>query len=801
MKKNVLAAAITSLSFYAGGVLAQDVVGETKKRSNRLLEEVVVTAQKREEDSQDVPISIQAFSGEKLDAFGIEDTADLEKITPGLSFTYTLGYTVVYLRGVGSDGFLPNADPSIATYIDGINIPATQGKQDALGPVKRVEVLKGPQGTLFGRNATGGAISIVTEDPPLDEIVGSIQYAAGNYDSQEMQAYFAFPLWDGAGLALAGFEDTHENYGTNFVNGVERPGREDHTRGLRAKFKWDIVDSLSLTLIASQIDQYNGASLVQENTRPTAILNVGATPDPLDRNTHTDQEGGNSSVNELFGATIEWRPGPVDVKFIYGDQFANADTGQYDYDSTDEPKVGFVVYNQPNEQKTYELQVLSNAETPFSDSFEWVAGLYHLEGEGGFDRLFLEISAPGLVASPLGNLLGGLVEQLTDYIFLESSGILATEATSAFFQGTYKFTDELLLTLGARYQEETRGISNTYLDLVNPLLGRPPQSYFEGNDYSRNIRISNFSVPDINDTTVSPKIAVQWFATDNSQVYSSLQRAYKSPTYNIVNFFGNPDPTEREEVTAFEIGFKSEWLDSTLRLNGAAYYTETKELVTALLSLTSGGIVRFDNAGEAITSGAEIDFQWQPMPNWNPGLAITGGMSYIDAEYTDYKDGAGFDDDTGLYFGPNAPTDTVGDLLGIPLPITSADFLNGPRDFTGNRVVRTPRTSSSVSLNQFIEAGDIGNFEFGLDYSYKGEIFTTPQNSEFFIIPQYEIWSARASWFYDPWGIQLTGFVNNLKDKDYLTSRLASDFGRGDTLAPPKLYGLKLKWNFDTFLN
>ncbi|WP_460994632.1 TonB-dependent receptor plug domain-containing protein, partial [Spongiibacter taiwanensis] len=146
MKKKLLVAAIASLSAYSMGGLAQE---EQERRSNRLLEEVTVTAQKREEDSQDVPIAIQAFSGEKLDAFNIEDTADLQKITPGLTFTYTYGYTLIYLRGVGSDAFLPNADPSVATYIDGINIPASQGKQDALGPVKRVEVLKGPQGTLF----------------------------------------------------------------------------------------------------------------------------------------------------------------------------------------------------------------------------------------------------------------------------------------------------------------------------------------------------------------------------------------------------------------------------------------------------------------------------------------------------------------------------------------------------------------------------------------------------------------------------------------------------------------------------
>lgn len=202
MKKTRLAVAIAAVSVFSVGAVAQSEKAPAKKRSNRLLEEVVVTAQKREEDSQDVPIAIQAFSGDKLDAFNIEDTADLQRITPGLTFTYTFGYTLIYLRGVGSDAFLPNADPSVATYIDGINIPASQGKQDTLGPVKRVEVLKGPQGTLFGRNATAGAISIITEDPPVDEIVGNVKFVTGNYGSEEYQAYLGLPIVDGLGLSL-----------------------------------------------------------------------------------------------------------------------------------------------------------------------------------------------------------------------------------------------------------------------------------------------------------------------------------------------------------------------------------------------------------------------------------------------------------------------------------------------------------------------------------------------------------------------------------------------------------------------
>ncbi len=765
MKKSVLAVAVATLPLFATATYAQDGSGTKAKRSNRLLEEVVVTAQKREEDSQDVPIAIQAFSGDKLDAFNIEDTADLQRITPGLTFTYTYGYTLIYLRGVGSDAFLPNADPSVATYIDGINIPASQGKQDTLGPVKRVEVLKGPQGTLFGRNATAGAISIVTEDPPVDEIVGNVKYATGNYGSEEYQAYLGLPIFDGLGVTLAAFKDGHENYGMNYNNGVEQPIREDFSEGGRVKIKWD-ADEFSATLIGSYVNQFNGNSLTQENTRPSLILGAGADVDEPDRETHTNFEGGNGTINTMFGAILEWRPGPVDLKFTYADQLADVDFGQYDYDSTDEDRSGFFTYDQYNDQQTYEFQVLSNNETPGSDSFEWVAGYYRLEAEGGFGRLF----------------------------FFVNNG-------AVYFQGTYSFNEDWKLTLGARYQEETREIGNTNLYLVDTLSPGMDQSYYEGDDYSRNTLISEFGGEPLEEETFSPKISLQWFPDETTQIYTSIQRGYKSPTYNIVNFFGDPDAVEGEEATAIELGFKSEWLDGTLQLNGAIYASETKNLLTGIVSFTSGAIVRYANAGAAEAKGVEMDMQWQPMPNWNPGLAITGGASYVNSEFTDYENGEGFDDTTGLYFGPGGLEDIPLGLLGIELPISTGGVINGPRDFTGNQVPRAPKLTSSVSVNQYIDIGDFGGLELAVDYSYKSEYFTTPQNSPFYVQDQYEIWSLRTSYFYDPWGLQLTAFVDNAKDKDYYASILQQDFGRSVTLAPPRLYGLKIKWDFDTFLN
>jgi iron complex outermembrane receptor protein len=680
-------AALIGVSLLSSGVVyGQDVESPTptiKKSSNRLLEEVTVTAQKREENSQDVPISIAAFSAEKLDAFGIESTADLARITPGLTFTFTYGYTLIYLRGVGTDAFLPSADPSVATYIDGINIPSSQGKNDTLGPVERVEVLKGPQGTLFGRNSTGGAINIVTANPP-EEFVGTFNADYGRYDldsinetvdKKSYSLYLGSPITEDIGFTLAYFEELPMIMGKNTTDdGVPAPEREDFTKGGRLKLRWDLSDTFSATLIGSYIHQFNGNSLVNENTRPSGLVTGAYEPDVADRNWHNDVQGGNETENTMYAAILEWSPGPVDMKFIYSDNSIEIPFAAYDYDSTENNQVTFFTFDgQFNEQKTYELQLTSNAETPGGDNFKWVAGLYRLEAEGGFDSLFFTVGGGGFAENilPIDSLvaavplLNGILSDPALNVTLEAGSVLYTDSNSAFFQGTYSFNSEWNLTLGARYQSETRGIRDAFLDAVLLTSGDQNDPYYRSRSRENNVRVSTFNVPDVKEITMSPRIAVQYLPNESTQIYASASQGFKSPTYNTINFFSDPDLVGKETATAVELGIKSDLFDNTLRLNAAVFKTRIKDVLTAIVSLTSGGIVRFQNAGRSDIEGAEMDFQWQPMSESNPGLALTGSVTLLDAKYTEYTNGAGFDDDTGLYFGPDGLTgDTARDFSG-----------------------------------------------------------------------------------------------------------------------------------------
>lgn len=759
------------------------------RSANRLLEEVTVTAQKREENSQEIPITISAFSNEKLDAFGIDKVEDLGRITPGLTFTVNVGYTVIYLRGVGADAFLPSADPSIATYVDGINKVSGHGLQNSLGPIERVEVLKGPQGTLFGRNATGGAVNIITAAPP-EEFVGNLSTEYGEYQGwdgavEKHDIFIGAPITDNVGFTLGGY---YQFYDPTMLNepvrgsGVYEEPLDHFSEGIKAKLLWDITDSLSVTLLGDWNNQRDPSSMIQENTRPAPVLAAGQEPDKLDRIYHnsvsegTEGKAGTNSRSYTAGMIFDWRTDSLDYKLILSDQYFDNYFSQLDYDTSEYEGAAFDAA-QFADQQTAELQILSNDNTPLAENLEWVVGLYYLQADAGFDYLHLVVDPLGLGAGALGlpNFLGNLLKGSDGQVDLYTAGVLATESMSVYGQGTWTFNPEFSLTLGARYQKERRHVYNTYLSTETPIIGND-------NDSGDDIDVAEFTTPGVVDETFSPRIAFQWFVNDAVQLYTSLARGYKSPTFNPINFFSAPDAVKREEATAFELGFKSELFDGNLRLNGAVFKTEVKDLLNAELSITSGGVVRFSNAGTGEIEGAEVDFLWQPMPEMNPGLAINGNATYLDAVYADFENGSGFDDETGLAFGPQSVS---GDTS---------------RDFSGNRIVRTPEWSSSLSINQNIPIGMDSAVELAVDYFYSDFYFTAASNSDLYVQPQYELWNARASYFYYPWGIQVTAFGENVKNEQYFISRQAQDFGRADTLAAPGVVGLRLKWDFDAVL-
>lgn len=738
-------------------------------RGNRLIEEIIVTAQKREENLQEVPISVSAFSAEKLDALGIQSAQDLGRITPGMTITGTGGYSVVFLRGVGTDAFLPAADQSVPIYIDGINLVAAQNTLDTLGPIQRVEVLKGPQGTLFGRNATGGAISIVTADPESTRFFGNAKAEIGEYGERNGQVFVNMPLVeDRLAATISAFTNTRDSY---YVNTGTGGIIDEYSRGVRGKLKWQALGTADLTLMYSYQQTSTGGSLQLENTLPAPRVNgisvIPADPGP-DRSINQNLMSGSQTRSALAGAVLHWNLPWFDLKLIGSDQENRIPYSYWDFDGLQLPVLSMGSDNQFGKQKTAELQIISNEESPWSERFEWVAGIYYLKGAGGFPDLYLNIGSGALDSIGLDGLsqgLGGLLDivgvPLDDGVTLISGGVLHSKSLSGYMQGTFNFDHDVYLTLGGRLQREERSLSQSRLDVQTT----------DGHVAT----VFNFDVDKQKATQISPRAVLKWAYADSGNLYLSWARGYKSPTINTVNFFSAPDAVKEEQIETYEIGLKSDWFGGGLRFNAALFHNRIKNLLTAGVALTSGGVVRFDNAGEAEIQGAEFDVTWMPMPDLNPGLAVTAAGTYLDSEYTDYKKGRGFDAYTGIAFGPDGPTPA--------------------RDFTGNRVVRTPKYSYALALIQSIDIPN-GRLELGIDTFYNDGFFVYPQNEDLYAVPSYQTIDARVSYFYDPWNIQFTIFGQNVSDKDYLTSVFVVDTGRYQTLGDPRVFGARIAWTF-----
>jgi iron complex outermembrane recepter protein len=769
MNKLPLISAVSAIISLPSYSLADD--DTERKPKNRLLEEVVVTARKREESVQDVPIAISAFSAEKLDAVGIVSAQQLDKITPGLVFANTLGFNIVFLRGVGTDAYLPAADPSVPIYIDDVNVLPTQGSVDTLGNISRVEVLKGPQGTLFGRNALGGAIRIITKAPDVDEFYGNLKVGGGNFNSQSYSAFVNVPVTDNIALAISGFSQEQDPYYT-ITNGFDL--YDSYSRGARVSLLWRITDYLDVTLTGSKQKSSSYSGLVTEGTQPGGVVCAICTPDPeLDYEATTSADAGSITEQDLVALDVNWKLPWFSTKLILSDQFLDVPSASTDLDGTAAPLVTASTTDEYGKQRTAEFRIISDEDTPFSESLSWVAGLYYLEAEGGYNPVKFSVGQNLLTAIPgaeafndqLFDLLSSLGIQLGTDVSLFSSGILETQSASVYAQGSYTFLDDFEFTLGLRYDEESRTLNNSKLEVENPLGGG-------------RVNIQNFEVPEINTNRVSPRVSLKWSFDEASQIYASYAVGFLSPTYNSVNFLSNPDFVEQEESNAYEIGIKTELFSGALKLEGALFYTQRSDIISAYTTIVSGVAVRFYNAGDGEIKGAEFSLQAQPFPSLNPGFAVLMSGSFLESEYGEFLNGRGYDEDTGTGFGPNS-------VIGQPA-----------RDFTGNTIVNTPTFSGTATIQQTINVGSDSSMEFAVDTYYNSGFFFTPQNSKLAEQPSYQLFSARVSYFYDPWGLQVTAFGQNLTEPEYFSSVFQFDSGTTYQLAPPKAYGLRVKYDF-----
>ena len=765
--------------------------GSPPNAGNRVMEEIVVTATKREENIQEVPIAISAFSGEKLDALGVQSAEQLPKITPGLTFTNSAAYTQVYLRGVGNNAFLPSADPDVPFYLDGVALIPGHGISTTLGRVSRVEVLKGPQGTLFGRNSTGGAISIITPDPKPD-LEGDIKTEIGNLGELNALVFLNVPIIDGLAATISGYSESHDPY----LKDTVAPTLATYSRGGRLKVLWHATEDLSFNLSAMYGEESSNIGTAGENTRVAPEFAAILPQQSLSYRINENVIPGSVNYSQLYSAGVDWRLPWTELKLILSDQKQRNPYEAYDYDATPVPLLSFNSFNEFFNQGTAEFQILSTHGTPLSKYFSWVGGAYYLEANGGFPSLNLQIAqgarAAGVLSAlpaldgllnGINGLLSGLgqppIAGVTGPITAVSGGLISARSFSGYFQGTIHVQDifdlgqQINVVLGARLDHESRGLGDNRLGVDNPLTTAMNE-----------ITLLPFHVPKATALQVPLKLELQWFPVDETQIYAAFSRGFTAPTYSTVNFFSNPPKVNPEKVDSYEVGLKTQMFEKALTFNAAAFQIYEHQILTGFAGLTSGGVVEFDNAPAGRIRGLEADFTLVPLRALDPGLVVLGSASYLHAKYTNYPNGRGYDPNTGLAFGPPSA------IFGVPVTVVPA------RNFSGHDIDRTPHFSYNVGINQSIELNDNSRVELNVATNYSDGYFNDPQNAPQYAISSFQLLDASGSYFYQPWGVEITAWGKNLTKTLYAANTFLLDTGRQQSPNDPRTFGLRFKYTF-----
>ena len=745
---------------------------EPRRPASRLVEEIVVTAQKREENIQDVPISIQAFTPGVLDARGVQNAQDLPLITPGLTVTQQVGSVSTYIRGVGSDTFTLG-EPSVATYVDEIYYPMSTGGIQNFGTIKRIEVLKGPQGTLFGRNAVGGAINIITEDPDLDQVRASAQVQFGNYDTIDARGYLSAPLADSVGVSISGFRNESDYYLDGTADGEPLPGPVE--QGARGKLLWSPSERFEIVLAAAMLDSkfINPGA----NTEPSQILGALIPPqDPRNAN-YSQKIPAHNEVESYYVRAKAFFDG-FDLK-VFGSRLTSDIALNYDFDGSSLPLVDFNTLSLASTSHSAEIQLTSTDQGWAASWLKWVAGLYYFDAEQGFNPTYARIGNlsldPDVVAEyellGLGDLLSPVLD-LVDGLAAFPTGevniiaVIGTSAIAGYAQATATLTDWFDITLGGRYQSEERFC----VECSSGLRNSDGSVGIKFNDFDKNSPGARSRTNSFN-PKVSLDFRPSWsWLGDEPLLYASWQRATKSATYNVVTILpvSSLEYLPPERITTWEMGIKTRVFGGASTFNAAVFHNEIDNAQVQFASLLAGGTITFQSADQRII-GAEFDLLTPVLPSLVDGLYLTVGAAFLDPEYTEFRDAKGFDETTGLYSENN--------------------------DYTGNQITRVPEVQLSVSLSQTLAVPG-GTLEAAADYSYLSEYYFLPQSTDNTKQDAYGIVGARVSYLYEPWNLRVTAYGRNITDEDYYYGRFITDFGTLDTMAPLALYGLRMNWEF-----
>jgi iron complex outermembrane receptor protein len=586
------ASAANSIPVVEGDTTPQTDPGNAPDQSQGITD-IVVTANRREERLQDVPISVAAFGSELLKSAGAQNVQDLGNITPGLTMSNQSAGVTPFIRGIGAVDNTLGQEAAVAVYVDGVYYPSVYASLFSFNNIQRIEVLKGPQGTLFGRNATGGLIQVITRDPArTPTLEGSVSY--GNYDTVRAQAYVSGGITDQLAVDLAVLKSYQgKGYGRNFARNSE-VGFGGNDSAIRGKLMWTPTDQTTIKL-AGDYSLTDHSDLGATKTfLPGSISSLDGLGRPggwwdvrggAYESLRSEQYGGSLHIDQDFGF----------ASFVSISALRRSDVKQsFDNDAT--PVVALDAYIDSQRVRTFtqEVQLLSDP----GNSIRWIIGGFYLRDKSAF-------------AAPNGlGLFGSAVGTAT---LIQNQ--IKTRSLAAYGEVTIPLASNTDLTGGIRYTDDKRKISGKIDVLSASVPGAPvvatipsAQQTFKEGQPSWRVVLNHKFTPDI-------------------MVYASYNRGFKSGNFNTTS--AADAPFQSEKVDAYEIGLKSDLFDRRLRFNIAAFHYDYSNLQ---LSVLKGFNLSTINAANSRINGVDVDGE----------LAITQdfrfrfGAAYLDAKFNDF---------------------------------------------------------------------------------------------------------------------------------------------------------------------
>lgn len=721
------------------------------------LEEVIVTARKREESVQNTPVSMVAVDAKGLKDRSIDTFGRLGEIAPNIEINGGIpngggSATQIFIRGIGQDDYSFPNEPGVGLYIDDVYVSRSAAADFGFMDVERIEILRGPQGTLYGRNTIGGAVKVVTKKPTGSNS-GELGITVGRYNRADIYANYDLALSPDVAMKAAVATFNRDGLGTNLIG---QDLGEDDELDARVSLRWNLSDTTEVLLNADYMRQEQAGpagSMVRfdplDPTTDFLINGLLAAPVAAAYNLQSPADVyGSAYVRTLddcdkcvynSGGTVETRDdaeifgASLTVNTAWGDVDMKSITAVRDYD---------IDIRRDSEHTPFDIVQVDNPETftQLTQEFQWSGSL----ANGKLDYV---VGAFGLLEDGDSELYAPLLSGLYAAVGADLTAFIETEydafSVAAYAEATYALSDKLAVTFGGRLTHDDKeyvyGLSRPESGAV-PL---PPETLSESW------------------TEFLPKLGIEYQVEDDLLLFANASSGYKAGGYNSRALSGiAPKAFDPEYVDVYELGFKSTLANNTFILNGALFYNDYTDIqLLAVLDLGGGNVETvIENAGEATIVGGELEFQWAP----TAALNFSGGVGFLNAEY-----------------------DEVGTSA------ASAGILDS------NELINAPEISANLAAEYRVYL-PMGEIALRTDLVYRDEQYRDAVNTPELKADAYTLWNGRVTWSSPDERWEVAAFVTNITDEIFVTNGV-SVLGLGYVEAyysRPREWGLSLTMNF-----